>query len=165
MKKFLLLILTLVLSVNIVSAKPALKTLSKSGTIPKSIVPREMTALEIRAIQSRDFSVGDKLLVMKAMLDILQDCGYIVETANPVLGFISGNKDVQSENGLVISYQLTANITKMGKSTKVNIRQINRNIYGAADTVYHIYEPETYQSLYYQIDKAIFNQKAVYSKK
>lgn len=160
MKKIILLLLVVILSSNISFAKPNLKTLSKSGTTPQTIVPRQMTQLEIREIETREFQTTDKLLTMKAMLDVLQDNGYIVETANPTLGFISGSKDVQ-----YLSYRMTANISEFSNTTKVrmNVRQIIKNMYGAASEVTEILDAPFYQSLYYQIDKAIFNQKHVYN--
>lgn len=166
MNKFLLALFTIFFFTNSVFSAPVLKSISKTGTIPDAILPREMTALEIRAIQTKEFQTTNKILVMKAMLDVFQDCGYIIETANPILGFISGNKDYQNANGQITSFQLTANITKKSKTTKVriNIKQINRNIYGAAETVINVFDGSAYQSFYSQIDKAIYEQKSVYNK-
>ena len=47
-----------------------------------------MTQLEKRQFQTRTYDSADKALVMKAMLNVLQDEGFIVYNANPLLGFM-----------------------------------------------------------------------------
>ena len=57
-----------------------------------------MTQLEKRQFQTRTYDSADKALVMKAMLNVLQDEGFIVYNANPLLGFIYGVKDFDTSD-------------------------------------------------------------------
>ncbi len=52
------------------------------------------TQLEIREYQTKTFDVSDQLLVMKSILLVLQDDGYMVKNANSELGFVSATKEV-----------------------------------------------------------------------
>lgn len=54
----------------------------------------EKTQAEIREFQTRTFDVTDYPLVMKSVLHVLQDDGYMVKNVNAELGFISATKDV-----------------------------------------------------------------------
>lgn len=94
-----------------------------------------MTQLEKRQFQTRTYDSSDKPLIMKAMLNVLQDEGFIVYNANPLLGFIYGvkdfdtsdpNIDITKEFGLsksrlnwngvkVATIETTANVTEYGK--------------------------------------------------
>jgi hypothetical protein len=53
----------------------------------------ERTQLEIREFQTRDFDTADPKLVMKAMLNVLQDEGYVVKNAVVDLGLITAAKE------------------------------------------------------------------------
>src|SRR5574344_1596192 len=100
-----------------------------------------MTQLEKRQFQTRTYESADKALVMKAMLNVLQDEGFIVYNANPLFGFIYGVKDFDTSdknidiskefvlsksrlnmNGIkVATIETTANITEYGKSMHVRV--------------------------------------------
>ena len=69
----------------------ALPVSAKKRVQEEIITP--MTQLEKRQFQTRTYETIDKPLVMKAMLNVLQDEGFIVYNANPLLGFIYGVKD------------------------------------------------------------------------
>ena len=51
------------------------------------------TQLQKRQYQTKQYSNVKKDVLMKAMLNVLQDEGFIVNNANPTLGFISGAKE------------------------------------------------------------------------
>ena len=87
MKKILLALFVLCLALP-VNAK---KTRSQDIITP-------MTQLEKRQFQTRTYDSTDKALVMKAMLNVLQDEGFIVYNANPLLGFIYGVKDFDTSD-------------------------------------------------------------------
>lgn len=63
----------------------ALPVSAKKRVQEEIITP--MTQLEKRQFQTRTYETIDKPLVMKAMLNVLQDEGFIVYNANPLLGF------------------------------------------------------------------------------
>ncbi|MDD3435511.1 MAG: hypothetical protein PHC64_00005 [Candidatus Gastranaerophilales bacterium] len=84
MKKYLILLLVSFLFIGFLplNAKAKAKNVAQSST-----------QLEKRTFQTRTFDNIDKATVMKAMLNVLQDEGFIVNNANPLLGFISGSKE------------------------------------------------------------------------
>ena len=57
----------------------------------------EKTQLEIRQVQTRTFETKDQVMVMKAVLNVLQDDGFIVNNANSELGLISASKELPTE--------------------------------------------------------------------
>ena len=170
MKKILLALFVLCLALP-VSAK---KTSSQDIITP-------MTQLEKRQFQTRTYDSTDKALVMKAMLNVLQDEGFIVYNANPLLGFIYGvkdfdtsdpNIDISKEFGLsksrlnwngvkVATIETTANVTEYGKSMRVriNFKRKLLNIYGNAQFIDDINDENYYQNFFSKVDKAIFLQK------
>lgn len=170
MKKILLVLFVLCLALP-VNAK---KTRSQDIITP-------MTQLEKRQFQTRTYDLTDKALVMKAMLNVLQDEGFIVYNANPLLGFIYGvkdfdtsdsNIDISKEFGLsksrlnwngvkVATIETTANVTEYGKSMRVriNFKRKLLNIYGNAQFIDDINDENYYQDFFSKVDKAIFLQK------
>ena len=140
-----------------------------------------MTQLEKRQFQTRTYDSSDKALVMKAMLNVLQDEGFIVYNANPLLGFIYGvkdfdtsdpNIDISKEFGLskarlnmngvrVATVETTANVTEYGKSmrVRVNFKRKLLNVYGNAQSIDDINDENYYQEFFSKVDKAIFLQK------
>lgn len=139
------------------------------------------TQLEKRQFQTREYNCTDKALIMKSMLNVLQDEGFIVNNANPLLGFISGAKefdvsdksiDIQKEFGIskaslgwkgirVATIEATANVTEYGKEIKVriNFKRKLLNTYGNAQIINEIDDEKYYQDFFSKVDKAIFIQK------
>ena len=139
------------------------------------------TQLEKREFQTRTFESADKTMIMKAMLNVLQDEGFIVNNANPLLGYISGTKDfdvtdksvdVKKEFGTskgklnwagvhVATIEATANVTEYGKEIKVriNFKRKLLNMYGNPQSISEIDDAAYYQDFFAKVDKAIFIQK------
>ena len=139
------------------------------------------TQLEKRQFQTRTYEGTDKALIMKAMLNVLQDEGFIVNNANPLLGFISGAKefdvadktiDIEKEFGTskgslawkgvkVATIEATANVTEYGKEMRVriNFKRKLLNVYGNAQVINEIDDEKYYQDFFSKVDKAIFIQK------
>ena len=61
------------------------------GCLPPPTPPP--TQLEVREYQTRTFDTADTALVMKAMLNALQDDGYVVKNAVVELGLITAAKE------------------------------------------------------------------------
>src|SRR5215472_9279083 len=57
------------------------------------------TQLEIREYQTRTFDTADSKQVMKAMLNVLQDDGYVVKNAVVDLGLITASKEIDLTPG------------------------------------------------------------------
>lgn len=139
------------------------------------------TQLEKREMQTRSYSSRDKTLIMKAILNVLQDEGFIINNANPLLGFISAVKefdsrdktiDVEKEFGITkgkLSWSgvttavvdATANVTEFGSEIKirVNFKRKMLNAYGSALNVEEIDNAEYYKNFFAKVDKALFLQK------
>lgn len=143
----------------------------------KNEIITPQTQLQKRQYQTRQYNSIDKATLMKAMLNVLQDEGFIVNNANSLLGFISANKefstndktiDFEKEFGtkktmgaVVAVVEATANISEYGKSFKVriNVKRKLLNIYGCAQKIEEVTDEKYYQDLFSKVDKAIFIQK------
>ena len=53
----------------------------------------EKTQLEIREYQTRTFDVNDYSGILKSILDVLQDDGYMIKNVSSDLGFLSATKE------------------------------------------------------------------------
>jgi len=175
MKKILYIVVALIL---ILTATPVQ---AKKNYDFKNVPPPQKTQLEKRQFQTRTYECADKALIMKAMLNVLQDEGFIVNNANPLLGFISGAKefdvsdksiDIEKEFGTnkrsltwqgvkVATIEATANVTEYGKEIKVRITFKRKllNMYGNAQVINDIDDEKYYQDFFSKVDKAIFIQK------
>lgn len=173
MKKVLLSIILFMLILNIAPAN--------AKKAQGSDILNPQTQLQKRQFQTRNYDCTDKALIMKAMLNVLQDEGFIVNNANPLLGFISGSKefdvsdksiDIFKEFGTskgslmwkgvkVATIEATANVTEYGKEIKVriNFKRKLLNVYGNAQFINEIDEENYYQDFFAKVDKAIFIQK------
>lgn len=80
MKKFFTVFLIFILSMGIAEAKTSSVNVS---------------ALDIRALQTRIFETPDDKKVVKAVIDTLQDNGFIIQSVEPELGHIRAKKEVK----------------------------------------------------------------------
>lgn len=143
----------------------------------KNEVITPQTQLQKRQYQTRQYDNIDKATLMKAMLNVLQDEGFIVNNASSLLGFISGAKEFSTrdktinfeqefgakrEAGAVVAViETTANISEYGKSFKVrvNFKRKLLNVYGNAQMIEDVTDETYYQNFFSKVDKAIFIQK------
>ena len=61
-------------------------------------VTPEKTQLQIREIQTRSYDTNDTSIVMKDVLDVLQDEGFIIKHANTDLGLLAATNGANVEN-------------------------------------------------------------------
>lgn len=143
----------------------------------KNEIITPQTQLQKRQYQTRQYDNIDKETLMKAMLNVLQDEGFIVNNANSLLGFISANKEFSTNDktinfekeygakkqlGAVVAVvEATANISEYGNSfrVRINIKRKLLNTYGCAQKIEEVTEEKYYQNLFSKVDKAIFIQK------
>lgn len=145
-----------------------------------------MTQLEKRQYQTRTYNSTDKKIVMKSILNTLQDEGYIVYNVNSLLGFIYGvkdfdttdpNVDISKEFGLtksrlnyngvtVATLETCVNVTDFGENLRVrtNFKRKLLNQYGNAQFIDDVEDAEFYAEFYDKVDKAIELQKKVQTK-
>lgn len=137
-----------------------------------------MTQLQIREFQTRVYDTKDTKMVMKAMINVLQDDEYIVKSADLNLGLLSATKEVDVENLRKAFFakllagehadweknvitEASANISEFGEQTKVriNFREKIMSSKGAVQKVEAITNPDAYQEFFSKVDKGIFVQK------
>jgi hypothetical protein len=66
-----------------------------SCTVVNQGPPPPKTQLQIREFQTREFDTNDVKLVMKAVINTLQDEGFVVKNAVMDLGLITASKELQ----------------------------------------------------------------------
>lgn len=140
--------------------------------------PKLKSQLEIRQMQTREYDTSDTTMVLKAMLNVLQDDGFIVKQANSDLGFFTATKELDTEDTLAKAWGLfwwgpiaqwiensvidcTANVTQFGDKTRVRanfqIKQMNNK--GGVEKVQTIDDLKYYQDFFSKVDKGIFIEK------
>lgn len=141
-------------------------------------VKPEKTQLQIREFQTRTYDTTDTKMVMKAILNVLQDDSYMVKNANTELGLLTATKEVDIENkgqALLLTLlagnealyakhsevECTANISDFGKQTKVrlNFQVKSYDNHGNIMEVQQISDEKFYQEFFAKADKGIFIQK------
>lgn len=140
--------------------------------------PPAKTQLQIREIQTRTFETSDTKLVMKALINVLQDDGYSIKNADADLGFISATKETDIENSSDIFWakfgnkvdahwrktsiiEATVNVTEFGKECRVRAsfqEKILDNL-GGTLSVKQIEDGKFYQDFFAKVDKGLFLQK------
>lgn len=136
------------------------------------IDPR-MSQLRIREFQTRAYETDDTLMVMKAVLNVLQDEFFIVKSADAPLGLITAAKELDlddrgffsrlfadaddrwKKNGII---ECSANVSKFGTRTRVriNFQMKTFDNTGAVMEVLQIQDPLYYQNFFTKVDKGIF---------
>lgn len=147
------------------------------GCASTGVAP-EKTQLQIREFQTRSYATNDVKMVMKAMLNVLQDDGYIVKNANVDLGFLNAGKEIDVErfgeafwatilfgqnarwkkNSII---EVTGNVTEFGTEcrVRVNFQVKMMDNRGLVMKVQQIDDPQFYQDFFAKVDKGVFIEK------
>ena len=137
------------------------------------------TQLQKRQMQTRIFEAASQKLVMKALVNVLQDEGFMIELANLELGVLKAEKEVSvedpNERMLAVLFEgnkarwrtnqkieCTANVSPYGKN-RIKVRiiffsKIMDNL-GATMEIRHIESERFYQRFFAKVDKSIFLAK------
>lgn len=148
-----------------------------AGCIAAPVQPPK-SALQTREIQTRSFDSKDERLVMKAVLNALQDEGYIAKNAVVELGLLTAVKEAYDEdrtsmfvssllNGQEARWRRTtlieanANVSRHGTKTRLRISFQRKYVDNAGSTMYveNILDPYFYQQFFAKVDQSIFFQK------
>ena len=70
-------------------------TVGSCTIINAPLQPAPKTQFEVREFQTREFDTNDVKLVMKAVLNVLQDDGFVVKNAVIDLGLLTATKELQ----------------------------------------------------------------------
>ncbi|MCS7215494.1 MAG: hypothetical protein RMI30_00380 [Thermodesulfovibrio sp.] len=136
--------------------------------------PPDMSELQIREIQTRQYENANYIEAIKAVVASLQDQEFIITSANESLGLVTAYKDIEEKDqwtefwvGPKGSYQTirrieaNATIRHESKVIKIRINLIAKGITNTGGVVWTrpIYDSEAYQRIFSKIDKAIFIEK------
>jgi len=143
-------------------------------TIPE--VP--LTQLQTREIQTREFDTHDTKLVMKAMMHVLQDDGYVIKNAVLDVGLLSAEKniDIQKNSEVFLAQlaqgaaarwtkqevdEVSANVSEFGDKTRVriNFQRKTMDNFGCPGSVKTVLDPQIYQAFFNKVDKSLFIQQ------
>lgn len=149
-----------------------------SGCTPSRPPLPPKTQLEMREMQTRNYENKDMKLAMKAVINALQDEGFLVKNADKELGFISATKEFDVENGTerffaILSdgamarykkntvIEASANVSDFGRETKVRVifqTKILDN-FGGAVSVHQIDDSGYYQEFFSKVDKSLYFER------
>ena len=147
------------------------------GCAPQAHHPLR-SSLEVRALQTREYQTQNTKMVMKALLNVLQDEGFSIKNAVTDLGLITATKeaDTESTGDRIMSSVLmgndavwergtvteaSCNVSEFGKETRVRVT-FTRKVYDNRGNVMGIEDlddPYYYQDFFAKVDKGIFIQK------
>jgi hypothetical protein len=138
----------------------------------------QLTQLQLREMQTRQYDIDDTKRAVKSVLNVLQDDGFIVKQADLELGFVNAVKEFDVEDAgdrrwakfwhgsdaewdkhCIID--CSANVTKFGTGMRVRVnfqRKVLDNN-GHATSIIHIEDPVFYQEFFSKVDKGIFIEK------
>ena len=144
----------------------------------KGGVEQTKTQLQIREFQTKNYETKDTKMVMKAMLNVLQDDGYIVKNAVSDMGLLTAEKTIDVEDkGQAFMATLFAgqhakwnkasviecsgNISEFGNHVKVRVNFQVKTIdnKGGIAEVKVVEDENYYQEFFSKVDKGVFIQK------
>ena len=141
-------------------------------------VTPERTQLQIREFQTRSYETNNTLMVMKALLNVLQDDYFIVKNADKDLGLLTATKEIDVESKSEVFWtsvwsgenarwkknciiECSGNVSAFGNKTRVrvNFQMKTLNNKGEVMEVKQIEDPVYYQNFFSKVDKGIFIEK------
>lgn len=156
---------------------PTALLFSLSACVPHSPEP-ELTQMEVRVIQTREFDTTDLKLVMKTMMHVLQDEGYIIKNAVSDLGLLCAEKHLNIEDKTAAFLarclegerarwskqqvmEVSANVSDFGDKirVRVNFQIKNFDNVGCMMDITDVKDPLLYQEFFAKVSKGIFLQK------
>jgi hypothetical protein len=146
---------------------------------PKPPVQVEMSQLQIREMQTREYHDVKEPAVMKSVIAALMDEGFIINETNAELGLISAAKEVYELDEATKNiaefnfgsgagtYQTTlrseasATVSKHGEVVRVRINIVQKAVSNAGGNIWSqpLYDMNTYQAIFSKVDKAVFIEK------
>lgn len=124
--------------------------------------------LQIREFQTRTYDTTDTATVLKALLNVLQDDGFVVGTVNTDIGLITASKESTERRWVLIfakdvtsTWTCSVNVTPFGQQTKVraNVQFRQKWWPEGNERAAAIDDPSYYQTFFAKVDKGIFIQK------
>ena len=126
---------------------------------------------QVREFQTRSFETADVKAVVKALMNVLQDDGYVTKQANLELGFVSATKEYEegfkleellfkpsgerSRNTIV---EATFNVSQYGEKSRVRAtfqtKTLNKK--GLVNRIKQIDDEQFYTDFFSKLNKGIF---------
>jgi hypothetical protein len=139
----------------------------------------EMTQLQIRQIQTKEYDGIEEKAVIKALIAALQDEGFIISAANPELGLVTAAMEIRDEDKGTKSWvefwygpgigtyrttkrlEASATVQKQGAAVRVRINIVAKALTNAGGVVWSqpVYDAKVYQDIFSKVDKAVFLEK------
>jgi hypothetical protein len=144
------------------------------GPPPRRAMEPPRPQLAVREYQTRTYDTKDTAMVMKAVLNALQDEGFIIKNANDNLGLIMATKETENPDTPALLWlrtklewdktfvlECSANVTEFGHETKVraNFEKKTINNLGAVAHVQQVEDAAYYQDFFGKVDKSVFIQR------
>lgn len=129
----------------------------------------EMTPLELQALQSKEFETGKENL-FSAVMTVVQDTGYQVQSADLQTGFITAVSAVEQKTGFLealagMQSQANTKMTAYVQNLPNGMARVRLNFmfsksssskYGQATNERPILDPKIYRNAWEKIDEALF---------
>ncbi len=144
------------------------------GCTPKNVSTTK-SQLEVRQIQTKVFQTDDYRGVLKAVLNILQDDGYIIDSVNDGLGFLKAQKEIDVESrwrkiatsvfsddearwAKLNIIEVSCNVTQFGNKTKVRANFRSKLVSNRNEVInsYQVEDENFYRDFFSKVDKSIF---------
>lgn len=110
----------------------------------KELFSTEQSQVQLRSYQTRVFDTTEKDKTLKTIIATLQDLGFVVSRADPVVGVVTGEKYANQHSAI-----LTATVQERGATqlmVRVNVQQHLKAVE----------KPEPYQDFFNALEKAMF---------
>ena len=149
-------------------ASGLLVLLAVAGCIDRGPQRSGLPALQVREFQTRTYETTDTAMVMKALLNVLQDEGFVIKTANTELGLITARREetrppcvFPDTCATLISWDCTVNVSAFGTQAKVrvSVQQAGTTITNHVLYTTEVEDAAYYQNFFAKVDKGVFIQK------
>ncbi len=122
----------------------------------------ELSPLQLRMLQTHDFGGAEAPAVLKAMVHVFQDDGFIVRVADPSLGVLTAERESTLASRDRVVVEATANVTRAGGQTvgRVNFHEREIDKRGRIRRAARRLEPALYQGFFAKVEKAVFLQRS-----
>lgn len=109
----------------------------------QQVLATTASQVQLRQFQARQFETTDRDRVLRAVIATLQDLGFVVDKADPILGTISGTK--------LDGYALRMTVTVTPRGAERMVVRANAQYNLAA-----VEEPTPYQHFFAALEKSLF---------
>lgn len=151
-----------------------------TGAGPSLAAPKtqELTPLQLQAMQQREYEV-EKRVAFSSVMDVLQDLGFTISSADLTTGFITGESpttktksasDFWLYGGATSNMRVTGFVEEMASGkTKIRLNFVSRKTRANVWTYQQenhdnaMIDPKLYAAAFEKIDEAMFVRKAVNS--